>query len=370
MRDPYEVLGVPKDATPDELKAAFRKLAAKHHPDRNAGDDSAQDRFKEINTAYQILSDPKKRMMFDRFGAAGPGGMGNPFGGGVPFDFGDLGAAGFDGVFGDLLNAFGFGGKADRGDIKKDVTVEFGESAFGCEKEISYERAEACDECKGSGSAPGSNTNVCTACNGRGRVRFQQGFLPMALERACSRCRGTGRVVVVPCSSCKGDGLVRKKKTILVQIPAGVEHNATHLVQRAGNVPRPGKNPGDLELVIKVRPHEFFKRSGDDIVCAVPITFPQATLGAEVEIPTLAGKGKLRVPAGTQPGTVLRIRGKGIPRKVVGGRGDQLVEVAVETPVHLTDRARQLIGELGEEIGTDVQPQQRTFLEKLRDLFG
>jgi len=192
----------------------------------------------------------------------------------------------------------------------------------------------------------------------------------MALERTCSRCRGTGRVVVVPCNGCKGEGLVRKKKTILVQIPPGVEHNATHLVQRAGNVPRPSKGPGDLELVIKVRTHEFFKRVGDDIICSVPITFPQATLGAEVEIPTLGGKGKLRVPAGTQPGTVLRIRGKGIPRRVVGGRGDQLVEVAVEIPVDLTERARELITQLGDEIGTDVQPQQRTFLEKLRDLFG
>jgi molecular chaperone DnaJ len=372
VRDPYEVLGVPKDATPEEIKAAFRKLAAKHHPDRNAGDDSAQERFKEINAAYQILSDPKKRMMFDRFGAAGanaggPFAGGNPFAGGMPFDF-DL--AGADGFLGDLLGAFGFGGKGDRGDIKKEVTIDFVEAAFGCEKDISYERAELCGKCNGSGAATGSDTRTCSACNGRGRIRFQQPFLPMALERPCSRCRGTGREVMTPCTECRGEGLTRKKKSVLVQIPPGIDHGATHLVQRAGSIPRPNKGPGDLELTIKVRHHEFFRREGDDVMCSVPVSFPQATLGAEVEIPTLAGKGKLRVPPGTQSGTVLRIRGMGVPRRVVGGRGDQLVEVAVEVPVNLSDRAKELISELGDEIGSEVQPQRRSFLEKLRDLFG
>jgi len=371
VQDPYEVLGVPREASPEEIKAAFRKLAAKHHPDRNAGDDSAQERFKEINAAYQLLSDPKKRAMFDRFGAAGAqaGAAGNPFAGGMPFDF-DLSGADFDGVFGDLLNAFGFGGKGDRGDIKKEVTIDFVEAAFGCEKEIAYERAQICKTCDGSGAAPGSDTRVCSACNGRGRIRFQQPFLPMALERPCSRCHGKGREVLVPCKDCQGEGLIRKKKDIVVQIPPGIENGATHLVQRAGSIPRPGKGPGDLELTIKVRPHEFFRREGDDVICSVPVSFPQATLGAEIEIPTLSGKGKLRIPPGTQSGTVLGIRGKGIPRRVVGGRGDQLVEVAVEVPVDLTDRAKELIQELGDEIGSEVQPQRRTFLEKLRDLFG
>ncbi len=371
VRNPYEVLGVPRKASQDEIKSAFRKLAAKHHPDRNAGDESAQDRFKEINAAYQILSDPKRRKMFDRFGQAGANAAsGNPFSGvGMPFDF-DLNGAGFDGIFGDLLNAFGFGGKGDRGDIKKEVTIEFVEAAFGCEKEISYDRAQICKSCSGSGAAPGSETRTCSACNGRGRIRFQQPFLPMALERRCSRCRGTGQEVLVACPACKGDGLFRKKKTILVQIPPGIEHNATHLVQRAGHIPHPTKSPGDLELIIKVRSHEFFRREGDDVICSVPVSFPQATLGAEIEIPTLSGKGKLRIPSGTQSGTVLRIRGKGIPRRVVGGRGDQLVEVTVEVPVELSDRAKDLIQELCDEIGTEVQPQRRTFLEKLKDLFG
>lgn len=371
VRDPYEVLGVSRSATPEELKSAFRKLASKHHPDRNPGDQGAQERFKEINTAYQILSDPQKRAMFDRFGAAGVGGAqaGNPFGG-MPFDFSNIADVGFDGVFGDLLGAFGIGGKADRGDIKRDVSLTFEEAVFGCEKEFSYDRTENCPECRGSGSAPGATMPTCTACNGRGKVRFQQGFFPLPVERVCSRCRGMGRIVTSPCSECKGDGLKHKKKTIVVQIPPGVENGATHLVDRAGNVPRANKAAGDLELTIKVAPHAFFKRVGDDIVCTVPVTFPQATLGAEVEVPTLEGKGKLRIPVGTQSGATLRIRGKGVPRRVVGGRGDQLVEVAVEIPTQLSDRARQLIEDLGKEMGTEHQPQRRTFLEKLRDLFG
>jgi len=370
VQDPYEVLGVPRDATADEIKAAFRKLAAKHHPDRNAGDVSANERFKEINAAYQLLSDPKKRMMFDRFGAAGANASGaNPFAGGMPFDF-DLSGVSLDGIFGDLLGAFGFGGKGDRGNVKKEVTIDFAKAAFGCEKEVTYERAELCERCHGSGAASGADTRTCSACNGRGRIRFQQPFLPMAAERVCSRCHGTGREVLVPCVECRGEGMVRKKKTMLVQISPGIEHNASQVVARAGSIPHPNKGPGDLELTIKVRPHELFRREGDDVVCSVPISFPQATLGAEIEIPTLAGKGKLRVPSGTQSGTVLRLRGMGIPRRVIGGRGDQLVEVSVEVPVNLSDRAKTLIQELGDEIGAEVQPQRRTFMEKLRDLFG
>lgn len=368
VRDPYEVLGVPRDASQDEIKAAFRKLASQHHPDRNAGDDGAQDRFKEVNTAYQVLSDPQKRAMFDRFGQAGANASGGAYGG-MPFDISDFANIGADGIFGDLLNAFGFG-KGDRGDLKKEVTVTFEEAAFGCEKEVTYDRIDLCEGCRGTGSAPGASTTTCTACNGRGRVRFQQGILPLAVERPCSRCRGTGRIVVTPCSSCRGDGMVKKSRTILVQIPPGIDHNATHLVSRGGNVLRQSHSPGDLELVVKVQSHPFFRRAGDDVVCAVPVSFPQATLGSEIEIPTLDGKGKLRVPAGTQPSSVLRIKGKGIPRRVVGGRGDQLVEVAVEVPVHLSDRARELIEQLSAEMGAEVQPQRRTFLEKLRDLFG
>lgn len=372
VRDPYEVLEVPREATPDEIKSAFRKLAARHHPDRNPDDPGAQERFKEINAAYQLLSDPQKKAMFDRFGAAGVGGAGagtGPFGG-MPFDFSNIADMGFDGVFGDLLGAFGFGGKGDKGDLRRDVTLTFQEAVFGCEKEIEYERVESCSDCQGTGASPGSNRPVCGACNGRGKVRFHQAMLPIAVERTCSRCHGTGRLVSVPCGTCHGEGLSRRKKTVVVHIPPGVEDGATHLVDRAGNVPRPGRAAGDLELVIKVASHPFFKRSGDDVICSVPVTFPQATLGSEVEVPTLEGKGKLRIPQGTQPGAMLRIRGKGIPRRVLGGRGDQIVEVVVEVPTHLSERARQLVEELSKEMGADAQPQRRTFLDKLRDLFG
>jgi molecular chaperone DnaJ len=370
VRDPYEILGVPREASPDDLKAAFRKLAAMHHPDRNPGDAQAPERFKEINAAYQLLSDPKKRAIFDRFGEAGVGAAaGGPFSG-VPIDFSQVADMGFDAVLGDLLGAFGFGSKVERGDIRKEITISFEEAAFGCEHELTYERTEVCSDCRGSGSAPGQTTSPCGVCNGRGRVRFQQGFFPVAVERPCSRCHGTGRLVSVPCASCKGEAIARKKKTLVVQIPPGVENNATHVVDHAGHVIRPNRGAGDLELTIRVRPHPFFNRDGDDVVCSVPVTFVQASLGAEVEVPTLDGKGKLRIPAGTQSGAVLRIRGKGVPHKVVGGRGDQLVEVSVEVPERLSPKARELIEQLGQEMGTDHQPLRRTFMEKLRDLFG
>ena len=369
VRDPYEVLGVPRGANPEEVKAAFRKLAAQHHPDRNAGDDGANDRFKEVNTAYQVLSDPQKRAMYDRFGQSAPDAPGNPFANGVPFDLSDFANLGADGILGDFLNAFGFG-KGDRGDIRKDVEVTFEETIFGVEKEVSYERVELCEPCHGSGSAPGASTTTCTVCGGRGKVRFQQGMLPLPIDRPCSRCRGVGRIVIMPCPSCHGDGLVKKSRTIVVHLPPGIENNATHSVTRGGNVLRTSKAAGDLELIVKVRTHPFFRRVGDDVVCSVPVTFPQATLGSEIEIPTLDGKGKLRVPQGTQSASVLRIKGKGIPRKVLGGRGDQLVEITVEVPVHLTARARELIEQLSAELGAEVQPQRKTFLEKLRDLFG
>lgn len=226
MRDPYEVLEISRAATPEEIKSAFRKLASKHHPDRNPGDHGAQERFKEINAAYQLLSDPQKKAMFDRFGAAGvgaAGGAGSPFGG-MPFDFSNIGDMGFEGVFGDLLGAFGIGGKADRGDIKKEVTISFEDAVFGCEKEVTYERSESCSECRGNGSAAGASMPTCTACNGKGKVRFQQGFFPLPVERTCSRCRGVGKVVTVPCPSCKGEGISRKKKTIVVQIQIGRAH--------------------------------------------------------------------------------------------------------------------------------------------------
>ncbi|APR86506.1 Chaperone protein DnaJ [Minicystis rosea] len=370
MPDPYNILGVDRSATQDEIKSAFRRLASQHHPDKNPGDTGAHQRFKEINAAYQILSDPQKRAAFDRYGEAAMGGAaggpGGPFAGGVPFDMADLN---IDGIFGDLLGALGIK-VGDRGALQKEIRITFEEAAFGCTKEIKYERVESCEGCAGSGSAPGSSAERCPACAGRGRVRFQQGVLPIAIERPCSRCHGTGRVVVDPCTTCRGAGLVGgRTRTIEVTIPPGVENGATRLVERGGNVPRPDRPPGDLELIIRVTPHDFFRRAGDDVVCAMPISFASAALGGELAIPTLDGKGKLRIPPGTQPGSVLRVKGKGIPRRT-GGRGDQLVEVTIEVPTQLTSSQKELIAKLAEELGESVQPQQATFMEKLRSLFG
>jgi molecular chaperone DnaJ len=369
QRDHYEVLGVHRDAAPEEIKSAFKKLASQYHPDRNQGDATSHERFKEINLAYQVLSDENRRSLYDRLGhrAEEPG---SPFGAGGPFAGGyvDISDIAIDGILGDLLGVFGVG-KGDKGDLKRELEVTFEEAAFGCEKSLRYERVVACNSCRGSGAAPGTTPEPCGACNGRGRVRFQQGLLPIAVERSCSRCRGTGRTVRHACSGCRGSGLVTTTESLRVTLPSGVDAGATKLVSGAGNKPRPDKAPGDLEITITVQTHPFFRRTGDDVVCTVPITFTHAALGGEVEVPTLDGKGKLRVPAGTQPGAVLRIKGRGVPRRVGSGRGDQRVEVAIEVPTQLTDRQRQLLEALAKELGEDVQPQQKSFMEKLRELF-
>jgi molecular chaperone DnaJ len=368
VRDPYDILGVDRSATQDEIKSAFRRLASQHHPDKNPGDDGAQQRFKELNAAYQILSDPQKRATFDRFGAAGMGSPvagGSPFGG-VPFDMADLH---IDGIFGDLLGALGIK-VGDRGTLQKELKITFEEAAFGCEKEITYDRVESCVDCSGSGSSPGSTSERCSVCGGRGRVRYQQGVFPIAIERPCSRCRGSGRIVVDPCKACRGAGLVAKPRTIEITVPPGIENGATRMVERGGNTTRADRPPGDLELIIRVAPHPFFRRVGDDIVCSLPISFAQAALGGDLEIPTLEGRGRMRIPPGTQPGTILRVKGKGVPRRVMGGRGDQLVEVTIEVPTQLTSAQKELISRLAQELGENVQPQQATFMEKLKSLFG
>ncbi|MBW2524070.1 MAG: molecular chaperone DnaJ [Deltaproteobacteria bacterium] len=368
VKDPYEVLGVGRSASPEEVKSAFRKLAAKHHPDKNPDDPGATQRFKEINAAHQILSDPKKRAMYDRFGAAGVGGAGGgagPFGA-VPFDLSDLN---IDGVFADLLEVLGIR-TGDRGDVRHQLQLTFEEAAFGCEKKVKFDRVTRCSTCEGTGAKPGTELQTCSACNGRGRVRYQQGVFPIAVERSCSRCHGSGKVVVTPCDDCGGAGLRSSAHEVEVTIPPGIEQGATRSISGKGNVTRTGRRPGNLEIVISVKPHDFFQRVGDNVVCALPITFPQAALGDEIEIPTLDGKGFMRIPPGTQPGTVLRVRGKGIPRRVLGGRGDQLVEVQVEVPTDLSDRQKELIVELADELGEAVQPQRRTFMDKLRSLFS
>lgn len=363
MRDPYELLGVGRNATETEIKAAFRKLASRYHPDRNPSDPELPERFKEVNAAYQILSDTDKRAAWDRYGEAAfrPGGA-QP---GVSFvDFG----AGFDGIFGDILGAFGIRG--DKNVVRHKLRLTFEEAALGCEKEIQFERVDVCESCKGSGATPGTSVASCGACNGRGRVKFQQAMFPIAVERPCSRCRGSGKIPASPCKPCAGSGLTKKHASAKLEIPAGIEAGSSKSVDGAGNRTTPSGPAGSVEVLVEVEPHPFFQREGDDICCNVPVSFVQAALGGEVEVPTLEGKVKLRIPPSTQPGHVLRIRGKGIQHRIRGGRGDQLVEVMVEVPTRISTRARELIEELGKELGEDVQPQQKTFVEKLKSLFG
>ena len=364
MRDPHEVLGVGRGASEAEVKSAFRRLAVKHHPDRNPDDPEAQQRFTEINQAYQILSDPQKRAAWERYGEAAfrPGGAGP---GGMPFV--DLG--GFDGIFGDILDAFGIRG-GDRGNVRVELELTFEEAACGAEKQVRYDVVDQCDACRGTGAEAGASIATCGACNGKGRVRFQQAIFPIAVERVCSRCHGTGQLPSTPCKRCSGAGLTQRSRSADVSIPAGVEAGSSRVIEGAGSRNAPNRAPGNLEILIDVAPHPFFQRQGDDILCSVPVSFVQAAVGGEIDVPTLEGKVKLRVPPATQPGNVLRIRGKGLPHRLRGGRGDQLVEISVEVPTELSPRARELLQELGQELGEDVQPKQKTFVEKLKSLFG
>ena len=289
-------------------------------------------RFKEINASYQVLSDPNRRAMYDRFGhraedAGSPFGQNGPFAGGVV----DISDIAIDGILGDILGVFGVG-RGDKGDMRVEVAISFEEAAFGCEKEVTYQKIVDCKDCQGSGSAPGSRPEGCPACGGRGRVRFQQGILPIAVERVCSRCRGTGRVVTDPCRGCRGSGLMKESSTLSISIPAGVEPGSSRMVAGAGNRPRPGAPPGDLEIIIQVKTHLFFKRAGDDVTCQVPITFTQAALGGEVEVPTLDGKGEDARSARHAAGDGAPLKQKGIPRRTGIGRGDQLTEVTIEVP--------------------------------------
>ena len=360
VRDPYELLNVDRRATAAEIKGAFRRLAAQHHPDRNPHDPQAQVRFQQLNEAYQILSDPQKRAAYDRYGPSAfrPGGQ--------P---GDSGLGGLDGLLSDLLGAIGIRA-GQRGNIKQRVKLSFEEAARGCRKQLRYDRLDTCAQCDGSGGEPQSQVQTCPTCGGRGRIPFRQGGFSLPIEPSCSRCRGTGQIPRTRCSHCSGKGLTSRTFTVEVELPAGVETGSSRVVPGAGNRLRPDRPAGDLAVNVEVSEHPVFRRSGDNVVCELPIGFSQAALGGQVEVPTLDGKIKLRVPPATQPGSVLRVRGKGIPHRRRSGRGDQLVEVSIEVPTALSERARELIEALGRELDDSVQPQQRSFVEKLKGLFG
>jgi molecular chaperone DnaJ len=277
---------------------------------------------------------------------------------------------GLEDLFGDLLGAFGFRGGDRPAPLQRTIELSFEEAANGVTREVSYERTDLCSTCDGRGARRGARIETCTACGGRGRVRFQQALFPIAVERPCSRCRGTGQIPTESCDDCAGHGLSKANRRLEVTIPAGIENGSVRVVEGAGNRSRPERSAGDLQIVVEVRPHEFFAREGDDVSCKVPISFSQATLGGEVDVQTLDGNVKLRIPPGTRVGSVLRMRGRGIAHRVRGGRGDQLVEITIDVPTKLSERARELVLELARELGEDPKPQEPRLIDKLRGLFN
>jgi len=365
-RDYYEVLAISRTATQDEVKQAFRRLAKEVHPDRNPGDTAAEDRFKEIQEAFSVLHDGEKRRRYDRMGHAAFGGDG---GSAERVDFRAVSEI-LEGLVGEV---FGRGGRRARqgDDVEVDLHVSFEESALGVEKTIAIERLAPCETCHASGAAPGSKVDRCPACGGSGEVRFQRGFF--SASRPCSSCSGSGKRVETPCPVCKGRMVTPVREEMLVRVPPGVEDGAIRSVRGAGARPAPiggqAGAPGDLHVRVRVDPHPLFSRAGADVLVTIPISFPEAVLGTQVDVPTLEGKVKMKVPPGTQSGKAFRLRGKGIEVFGGAGKGDQLVTVVVEVPEQITKKQRQLIEELAKELGDDVHPQQKSFFEKLRDLF-
>jgi molecular chaperone DnaJ len=369
-RDYYEVLGVSRGASDEELKKAYRKLALQHHPDRNPDDPSAEERFKEASEAYAILSDAAKRRAYDQFGFQGVGAGGAP---GFGADFGDLGSFTdlFNDLFGDIFGARTTGRRRTRGqrgaDLRYNLEIELADVLNGLDSKITIPKMRPCKSCDGSGAKPGTSRTACERCRGTGQVVFQQGFF--RISRPCDACAGEGEVIRDRCPECRGAGRVEGRQTISVRIPPGVEEGTRMRVAGEGEAGIAGGPPGDLYVVLSLKRHPFFERDGADLHCEVPIPFVQAALGAEIEVPTLEGKVKLRIPEGTQSGKVLRLRGKGLPLLHSSNRGDQHVHIFVEVPSKLTARQRELLDQFASESGTDVSPVTKGFLDKLRDLF-
>jgi molecular chaperone DnaJ len=368
-RDYYEILGVQRGATEQEIKSAYRKLALQFHPDRNPNNPDAEEKFKECSEAYAVLADTEKREMYNRFGhagvgAAGPGG----FDATVFQDFGDIFGEFFG--FGDLFGGERSGrrSRSQRGaDLREDITIEFEEAAFGTEKKIIYRKHELCGNCHGSGSAQGKAPASCRTCAGRGQVRYQQGFFSIA--RTCPTCHGAGSVISDPCTNCRGEGRVIQQKTIDAKIPAGVEDGTRIRFTGVGEAGVHGGPAGDLYLVLHVKEHAFFERQGNDLYCVVPISFTQAAVGTEIPVPTLEGEHMLKVPEGTQSGTILKVRGKGVPALNGHGKGNLFVEVRVQTPTRLTKRQRELLQELQGISQVENKPQRTSILGKMKDIF-
>jgi molecular chaperone DnaJ len=368
--DYYEVLGVSRDASEQELKSAYRKLALKYHPDRNPGDHASEEKFKEASEAYQVLCDADKRAAYDRFGHAGvtgggPGGFGGGFSGAV--DLGDI----FGDLFGEMFNMGGQqrAARQMRGDdLRYDLTIDFQEAVFGTEKEIRIRRLEACDTCKGTGSKSGRGPATCPPCQGRGQVRYQQGFFSVA--RTCNACGGRGSIIGDPCDTCRGETRVTKEIKLTVKVPAGVEEGTRIRYGGEGDVGRNNGQSGDLYIVLSIRAHDFFHREGQNLHCVIPISFPQAALGAEIEIEGVDGPVMLKIPEGIQSGKEIRVRAKGVPFLNEKGRGDLIAKVVVQIPKKLSKAQRDLISELGKSMSVENKPTSPGLLEKMKDLFS
>ena len=366
------MLGVQRGASDQEIKSAYRKLAMQFHPDRNPNNPDAEEKFKEASEAYAVLADAEKRGMYDRFGHAGVGGAGGGagFDATVFHDFSDIFGEFFG--FGDLFGGGRSGGRrtrAQRGaDLREDITIEFEEAVFGAEKKITYRKHENCETCGGSGSAQGKAPAACRTCGGRGQVRYQQGFFSIA--RTCPACQGAGSVISDPCVKCKGEGRVVQQKTIDAKIPAGVEDGTRIRFTAVGEAGVHGGPSGDLYVVLHVKEHPFFERQGNDLYCTVPISFTQAALGTEIQVPTLEAEHTLKIPEGTQSGTVLKIRGKGVPVLNGHGKGDLFVEVRLQTPSKLTKRQRELLQELQTITQVENKPERHSLLGKMKDMFS
>jgi molecular chaperone DnaJ len=367
-RDYYEVLGVQRNVNPQELKSAFRKVALQYHPDRNPGNQEAEDKFKEASEAYEVLSDPERRAKYDRFGHAAAGGGG--------FE----GFSGFQGVnindiFGDIFGEI-FGGGRARGrssagrgaDLRYNLEISFEEAAFGCRPKVPIPRPKKCETCSGSGSKSGMPPKPCGTCGGVGEVRFTQGFF--AVSRTCSDCNGTGAVIPDPCSRCRGSGKVPSEEVIEVAIPAGVDNGTRVRLTGMGEPGDRGGQPGDLYVTVIVREHPLFQREDYEVFCEVPISFTQAALGAKIDVPTLDGKVKMTIPSGTQSGKVFRLKSKGIHHLHSQQRGDQHVRVIIETPTDLSAKQRELLEKFAELSGEESHPQSKSFFAKVKELFG
>lgn len=374
-RDYYEVLGVDRNANDAELKKAYRNLAKKYHPDVNPGDKAAEAKFKEANEAYEVLSDSQKRGRYDQFGHAGtdPNGFGGGGGFSSDFDFGGIGD-----IFETFFGGSGFGGrsKTRRGpqkgaDIKYSMDISFEEAAFGIEREINVSKMEVCSKCTGSGAKPGSNVTTCSHCNGTGQVQIKQNtpFGQFINTKICDACKGEGKIITEPCPACNGKGRLRSTKKIKIDIPAGIDDGQTISLRGGGDPGLKGGPNGDLYVNIRVKSHPLFSRQGNNVVCDVPITFTQAALGAELEVPTLDGKVKYTVPEGTQTGSVFRLKGKGIPYLRGNGRGDQYVKVTIEVPKKLNDKQKALLREFAEISGDESHEQRKGFFDKMKDAF-